>query len=103
MKTPIKEIEESMKVVDLHPSLEEVVNANGLDRKKLTVGLKMKDDRPDLSNTSFLVDALKATGNGADSDAIQRGLVFVSRCQNLEGPHNATPFFKESSSRTSFT
>jgi hypothetical protein len=49
MKSPLKEIEESMKVVDLHPSLEEVVNANGLDRTKLTVGLKMQDDRPDVS------------------------------------------------------
>jgi hypothetical protein len=49
MKTPIQEIEESMGVVDLHPSLEEVVKANGLNRKKLTVGLKMLDDQPDLS------------------------------------------------------
>lgn len=40
--------------------------------------------RPDLSNTAFLVDALKATGNSADSEAIQRALLFVSRCQNLE-------------------
>ena len=49
-------------------------------------------DRPDLSNTSFLIDALKAAGNSADSEAMQRALVFVSRCQNLEGPHNTTPF-----------
>lgn len=48
--------------------------------------------RPDLSNTSFLVEALKATGNAADSEAIQRALVFVSRCQNLETEHNTTPF-----------
>ena len=49
MKTPVEEIEESMKVVDLHPSLEEVVTANGLRRTKLSVGLKMLNDRPDLS------------------------------------------------------
>jgi len=49
-------------------------------------------DRPDLSNTSFLVDALKAGGDAADSQAMQRALIFVSRCQNLEGPHNTTPF-----------
>ena len=49
MKTHIKEIEESMKLVDLHPSLEEVVAAEGLDRKKLTVGLKLQGDRPDFS------------------------------------------------------
>lgn len=48
--------------------------------------------RPDLSNTSFLIEALKATGNGADSEAMQRALVFVSRCQNLETEHNTTPF-----------
>jgi squalene-hopene/tetraprenyl-beta-curcumene cyclase len=48
--------------------------------------------RPDLSNTSFLMDALRATGNSADSEAIQRALMFVSRCQNLESPHNTTPF-----------
>jgi squalene-hopene/tetraprenyl-beta-curcumene cyclase len=51
-----------------------------------------KHKRPDLSNTSFLVDALKAAGNDSDSDAIQRALIFVSRCQNLESEHNTTPF-----------
>src|SRR3954451_17340929 len=49
-------------------------------------------DRPDLSNTSFLVDALKAAGSGPESEAMQRALVFVSRCQNLESPYNTTPF-----------
>jgi squalene-hopene/tetraprenyl-beta-curcumene cyclase len=48
--------------------------------------------RPDLSNTQFLVEALKATGNANDSEAIQRALVFISRCQNLESEHNTTPF-----------
>lgn len=51
-----------------------------------------KHKRPDLSNTSFLIDALKAAGNDADSEAMQRALVFVSRCQNLETEHNTTPF-----------
>jgi uncharacterized membrane protein len=48
--------------------------------------------RPDLSNTQFLVEALKATGNENDSEAIQRALLFISRCQNLESEHNTTPF-----------
>lgn len=48
--------------------------------------------RPDLSNTSYLIEALKATGNEADSEAIQRALVFVSRSQNLETEFNTTPF-----------
>ena len=48
--------------------------------------------RPDLSNTTFWIDILKATGNEADSEAIQRALIFVSRCQKLESEHNTTAF-----------
>ena len=51
-----------------------------------------KHKRPDLSNTTFLLDALKECGRGADDAAIQKALVFVSRCQNLETEHNTTPF-----------
>jgi squalene-hopene/tetraprenyl-beta-curcumene cyclase len=51
-----------------------------------------KSKRPDLSNTAFLVEALKAAGNDENSEAIQRALMFVSRCQNLETEHNQTPF-----------
>lgn len=51
-----------------------------------------KHARPDLSNTSFLVEALVASGNDANSEAIQQALLFVSRCQNLESEHNITPF-----------
>lgn len=58
-------------------------------------GYGRTNDRPDLSNTSFFMDALKATGAGADDEAVKRALVFVSRCQNLEGPHNTTPFAKK--------
>jgi len=48
--------------------------------------------RPDLSNTAFLLDALKACGAGPDDPAMQKALVFVSRCQNLESEHNTTRF-----------
>ncbi len=48
--------------------------------------------RPDLSNTAFLVDAFKASATEADDQAIQKALVFVSRCQNLESPDNTTQF-----------
>ncbi|HWB10932.1 MAG TPA: prenyltransferase/squalene oxidase repeat-containing protein [Pirellulales bacterium] len=48
--------------------------------------------RPDLSNTSFFIDALKAAGNGPDDEAMQKALIFVSRCQNLESQYNTTPF-----------
>jgi len=48
--------------------------------------------RPDLSNTSFLVEALHAIGRGPDDPAMQRALVFVLRTQNREGPDNPLPF-----------
>lgn len=48
--------------------------------------------RPDLSNTSFLIDALKSAGADENDEAIQKALFFVSRCQNLESPANTTPF-----------
>jgi squalene-hopene/tetraprenyl-beta-curcumene cyclase len=48
--------------------------------------------RPDLSNTSFLVDALHTLGRGADDPAMQKALLFISRCQNLESPQNTTQF-----------
>jgi squalene-hopene/tetraprenyl-beta-curcumene cyclase len=48
--------------------------------------------RPDLSNTAFFLDALKAAGVSASDPAIQKTLVFVSRCQNLKSEHNQTEF-----------
>jgi squalene-hopene/tetraprenyl-beta-curcumene cyclase len=48
--------------------------------------------RPDLSNTTFLTDALKSLGAGPDDEAMQKALLFVSRCQNLESENNTTPF-----------
>jgi len=51
-----------------------------------------KSKRPDLSNTSFLLDALRAVGDGPDDEAVKKALVFVSRCQNLESQDNTTPF-----------
>jgi hypothetical protein len=47
--------------------------------------------RPDLSNTAFLVDALKSAGASSDDQALQNALIFVSRCQNLESEHNTSP------------
>ena len=51
-----------------------------------------KHQRPDMSNTQFLIEALVAAGNGPDDEAIQKALIFVSRCQNLETEHNTTKF-----------
>lgn len=47
--------------------------------------------RPDLSNTSFLVEALHELGRDGNDEAIQRALTFVTRCQNLESPLNNFP------------
>ncbi len=51
-----------------------------------------KSARPDLSNTSFLIEALRAAGSSENDEAMQAALLFVSRTQNLESPHNTTPF-----------
>jgi squalene-hopene/tetraprenyl-beta-curcumene cyclase len=51
-----------------------------------------KHKRPDLSNTQFLLEALKAAGAGPDDEAVKKALIFVSRCQNLESEHNTLPF-----------
>ncbi len=48
--------------------------------------------RPDLSNTSFLIDTLHTLGRGDDDPAIQRALIFVSRCQNLKTKYNETKY-----------
>ncbi len=47
--------------------------------------------RPDLSNTSFLIDALKTLGADGNDEAMQKALAFVSRCQNLESLANNSP------------
>jgi squalene-hopene/tetraprenyl-beta-curcumene cyclase len=50
-----------------------------------------RSKRPDLSNTSFFLEALHAAGVSQDDPAFKNALVFVSRCQNLKGS-NDTPF-----------
>lgn len=48
--------------------------------------------RPDLSNTTFFLEAMQRAGVSKDDPAVQNALVFISRCQNLESEHNTTPF-----------
>jgi len=50
------------------------------------------DGRPDLSNTAYLIEALRSVEAGPDDPAIQAALKFVSRCQNLQSVHNDTQF-----------
>jgi squalene-hopene/tetraprenyl-beta-curcumene cyclase len=51
-----------------------------------------QNSRPDLSNTSFMMEALRDTGLSADDPALQKALVFVSRCQNLKSEFNDRPW-----------
>lgn len=48
--------------------------------------------RPDLSNTAFMMEALRDSGLPADDPALQRALIFVSRCQNLKSEFNDQPW-----------
>jgi len=50
------------------------------------------NSRPDLSNTAFFLDALESTGATKDDAAVKNALIFLSRCQNLESPHNTLEF-----------
>jgi squalene-hopene/tetraprenyl-beta-curcumene cyclase len=49
------------------------------------------NSRADLSNTAFFIEALRDTGLPADDPALQKALVFVSRCQNLKSEFNDQP------------
>ncbi len=51
-----------------------------------------KNNRPDLSNTAFMLEALHDTGIPADDPAMKKALVFVSRCQNLKSEFNDQPW-----------
>lgn len=49
-----------------------------------------KHQRPDLSNTTFFVEALRKAGVSDDDPAIQNALTFISRTQNLDSEFNDT-------------
>jgi len=51
-----------------------------------------KHQRPDASNTSFFLDALKEIKTENNSVAISKAIAFMSRCQNLPTPHNDAEF-----------
>ncbi len=48
--------------------------------------------RPDLSNTAFMMEALRDSGLPADDPALKKALVFVSRCQNRKSEFNDMPW-----------
>jgi squalene-hopene/tetraprenyl-beta-curcumene cyclase len=51
-----------------------------------------RNSRPDLSNTSFMIEALRDTGLPTEDPALKRALIFISRCQNLKGEFNDQPW-----------
>jgi squalene-hopene/tetraprenyl-beta-curcumene cyclase len=48
--------------------------------------------RPDMSNTSFFIEALRDTGLPADDENLKKAMLFVSRCQNLKSEFNDQPW-----------
>jgi squalene-hopene/tetraprenyl-beta-curcumene cyclase len=70
---------------------------SGDDPKAGGVDYGDRKGRPDMSNTSYFLDALLAAGVPKNDPAVQRALKFVSRCQNLPGETNDQPFAKKAS------
>ena len=69
----------------------------GLDPKDVKVGgagygAPGGRDRPDLSNTHFLVEALLAAGVAKDDPSIKKAIGFISRSQNLASEYNDQAF-----------
>lgn len=48
--------------------------------------------RPDLSNTAFFLEALKAAGVPQDDPAFKKAVVFISRTQHLKSEYNDQPW-----------
>jgi squalene-hopene/tetraprenyl-beta-curcumene cyclase len=71
---------------------DESESADKSDVKFGGAGYGRTGDRPDLSNTVFFLDALQAAGAKKGDPAVEKALVFLSRCQNLESEHNTTAF-----------
>ena len=83
---------QTLKAAEAFVKGEQWDESKGQDRASVSYGGAGygKSKRPDLSNTHFFVEALRAAGDGPNDPAIQKALVFVSRCQNLESEHNTT-------------
>lgn len=48
--------------------------------------------RPDMSNSSFALEALQAAGVKSDNPAFKKASIFLSRSQNLKGEHQDQPW-----------
>ncbi len=57
--------------------------------------------RPDLFNTSFLLDAMKSNNVSPSDSSVQKALVFVSRCQNGDNSSDGNGGFRSCASGAS--
>ena len=48
------------------------------------------DERPDLSNTQYAIEALRAAGLSADDPALKKAILFLQRCQNRSESNDQT-------------
>lgn len=84
---------------DFLKSLQQVEGKKDGDGKIITPdnpwygGAGYGEDRPDLSNTSYMMEALHDSGVPANDPAMQKALIFVSRCQ-MNSETNPLPFAK---------
>ena len=83
--------DEVLKRADAFIRSQQFTEANGVSPGNPNYGGAGYDGRADMSNTHFLVEALRIASKGPDDPDIQKALVFVSRCQNLESEHNDSP------------
>jgi hypothetical protein len=88
--TVIRNAAQFLKILQYDESLTE-----DHDPKFGGVGYDRKDQRPDLSNTQYFLEALLTAGVPKDDPAVQRAIRFISRCQNLPGEFNDQPFAKK--------
>lgn len=68
--------------------------ANGKTSKDVMYGGFGYDskNRPDMSNSSFALEALQAADIPQNSPAYQKAALFLSRCQNLKGEYQDQPW-----------
>ncbi|MCL2624238.1 MAG: terpene cyclase/mutase family protein [Planctomycetaceae bacterium] len=83
--------DEILKRADAFLRGHQFTEANGISPDDPNYGGAGYGGRADVSNTDFLIEALRIAGQGADDPAIQKALVFISRCQNFESEHNNSP------------
>jgi squalene-hopene/tetraprenyl-beta-curcumene cyclase len=83
--------DEILKRADAFIRGQQFTEDNGITPDNPNYGGAGYNGRADMSSTHFLIEALRIASKGPDDPDIQKALVFVSRCQNLESEHNNSP------------